>query len=44
MTLLLAMAFAIPDYLVDHKFNKAIRSLPAMGIGMLLNVLGFHKK
>ena len=44
MALLLAMAFAIPDYLVDHKFNKAIRSIPAMGIGMLLNVLGFHKK
>ena len=42
--MLLAMAFAIPDYLVDNKFNKAIKSVPFMGVGMILNVLGFHKK
>ena len=44
LVLLLAMAFAIPDYLVDNKFNKAIKSIPAMGVGMILNALGFFKK
>ena len=44
LVLLLAMAFAIPDYLVDNKFNKAIKSIPAMGVGMILNSLGFLKK
>ncbi|MBQ8442440.1 MAG: hypothetical protein IJX29_03640, partial [Bacteroides sp.] len=44
LVLLLAMAFAIPDYLVDNKFNKAIKSIPAMGVGMILNTLGFLKK
>ena len=44
LVLLLSMAFAIPDYLVDQRFNKAVRSIPGMGIGMLLNVFGFHKK
>ena len=44
LLMLLAMAFAIPDYLVDNKFNKAIKAIPTMGIGMVLNVLGFHKK
>lgn len=44
LVLLLAMAFAIPDYLVDNKFNKAIKSIPAMGVGMILNALGFLKK
>lgn len=41
---LLAMAFAIPDYLVDNKFNKAIKAIPSMGVGMILNIFGFYKK
>ena len=44
LVLLLAMAFAIPDYLVDNKFNKAIKSIPIMGIGMILNFLNLNKK
>lgn len=44
LVLLLAMAFAIPDYLVDNKFNKAIKSIPIMGIGMILNFLKLNKK
>lgn len=43
LLLMLAMAFAIPDYLVDAKFNKAMKALPAMGIGMILNALGFFR-
>ena len=43
LVLLLAMAFAIPDYLVDNKFNKAIKSIPIMGIGMILNFLNLNK-
>lgn len=44
LVLLLAMAFAIPDYLIDNKFNKAIKSIPIMGIGMILNFLNLNKK
>lgn len=44
LVLLFSMAFAIPDYLVDEKFNKAIKAIPGMGIGMVLNALGLLKK
>ena len=44
LVLLFSMAFAIPDYLVDDKFNKAIKAIPAMGIGMILNAFGILKK
>lgn len=44
LVLLLAMAFATPDYLVDNKFNKAVKSIPIMGIGMILNIFKPNKK
>lgn len=36
---LLTMAFAIPNYLVDDKFNKAMKAMPIMGMGMILSLL-----
>lgn len=35
---LLTLAFATPNYLVDNKFNKAMKMIPVMGIGMFLNL------
>lgn len=43
-TFLLTLAFATPDYLVDDKFNKAIKVTPFMGLGMILNLLIGSKK
>lgn len=36
--LLLTFAIAIPNYLVDGRFNKAMRQVPILGFGMLLNL------
>lgn len=36
--LLLTFAIAIPNYLVDHRFNKAMRQVPVLGFGMILNL------
>lgn len=44
LVLLLSMAFATPDYLVDNHFNKAIKAIPGMGVGMILSALGIIKK
>ena len=42
--LLFTLALAIPNYLVDAKFNKAMKSIPALAIGMALNILFGRKK
>jgi cellulose synthase/poly-beta-1,6-N-acetylglucosamine synthase-like glycosyltransferase len=46
LTLLLLFAFAVatPNYLVDKKFDKAMRSLPMMGFGMMLALVGIGRK
>lgn len=36
--LLLTFAIAIPNYLVDARFNKAMRQVPILGLGMILNL------
>lgn len=36
--LLLTFAIAIPNYLVDQRFNKAMRQVPILGFGMILNL------
>ena len=42
---LLAMAFATPNYLVDEKFNKAMKALPFIGMGVIFNLFfGFNRK
>lgn len=38
LALLLALAMAVPDYLVDKKFKKAIRKTPFLGLMMAVNV------
>ncbi len=43
-TLLLTMAIATPNYLVDNKFNKAMKAIPFMAIGMIFNILLGRKK
>ncbi len=35
---LLALAFAIPNYLVDERFNKALLQFPSLAFGMILNL------
>ena len=37
--LLFALAFAVPDYLVTPRFNKALRKAPLLGLLMALNLL-----
>lgn len=41
---LLTLAFATPNYLVDNKFNKAMKAIPLMAIGMIFNILLNPKK
>lgn len=36
--LLLTFAIAIPNYLVDDRFNKAMRQVPVLGFGMIWNL------
>lgn len=43
-TLLLTMAIATPNYLVDSKFNKAMKAIPLLAIGMVFNILLGRKK
>lgn len=38
LALLLSLAMAVPDYLVDKKFKKAIRKIPFLGLMMAVNV------
>lgn len=43
--LLFTMALAVPNYLVDAKFNKAMKAIPALATGMIFNILfGKRKK
>lgn len=42
--LLLTMAFATPNYLVDEKFNKAMKAIPFIGIGMIFTLFFGKKK
>jgi hypothetical protein len=44
LLLLFTFAVAIPDYLVDKKFNKAMHGIPLMGVGMALALIGIHRK
>lgn len=44
LTFLLVMAIAIPDYLVDKKFNKAMKAIPSLAAGMIFNILLKKKK
>jgi hypothetical protein len=44
LLLLFAFAIATPNYLVDEKFDKAMRGIPSMGIGMMLALVGIGKK
>ena len=37
------MALAIPNYLVDDKFNKAMKAIPVMAAGMIVK-LPFREK
>lgn len=42
LALLVALAMAVPDYLVDKKFKKAIRKIPFLGLMMAVNVFRTH--
>lgn len=42
--LLLTMAIATPNYLVDSKFNKAMKAIPLLAMGMAFNILLGRKK
>jgi len=42
--LLFAMAIATPNYLVDNKFNKAMKAIPFMAMGMIISILFGKKK
>lgn len=42
--LLLTMAIATPNYLVDKKFNKAMKAIPFLAVGMVVNILLGRKK
>lgn len=42
--LLLTMAIATPNYLVDKRFNKAMKAIPFMAIGMVFNLFFGRKK
>lgn len=41
---LFTMALAVPNYLVDNKFNKAMKSIPFLAMGMAVNILFGKKK
>ena len=41
---LLTMAIATPNYLVDSKFNKAMKAIPFLAAGMIFNMLLRKKK
>lgn len=41
--LLLALAFATPNYLVDDKFNKAMKAIPSIGLGMIISLFSSKK-
>ena len=38
------LPLAIPNYLVDDKFNKAMKAIPVMAAGMAVNFLFGKKK
>jgi hypothetical protein len=38
------MAIATPNYLVDSKFNKAMKAIPFLAAGMIFNMLLRKKK
>lgn len=38
LMLLFALAMAVPDYLVDKNFKKAIRKIPLLGLMMAVNI------
>ena len=40
----LTMAIATPNYLVDSKFNKAMKAIPFLAAGMIFNMLLRKKK
>lgn len=42
--LLFTMALAVPNYLVDDKFNKAMKAIPFLAMGMAVNILFGKKK
>jgi uncharacterized protein YneF (UPF0154 family) len=44
LLLFFAFAIAIPNYLVDKKFDKAMRDIPKMGFGMMLALVGIGRK
>ena len=44
LTFLLTMAIATPNYLVDSKFNKAMKAIPFLAAGMIFNMLLRKKK
>ena len=44
LVLLFTFALAIPNYLVDKRFDKAMRGIPLLGIGMFLAILGIRKR
>lgn len=43
-TFLITMAVATPNYLVDNKFNKAMKAIPFLAIGMIFSFLLRKKK
>lgn len=43
-TFLFTMALATPNYLVDNKFNKAMKAIPFLAIGMVISLLFGKKK
>ena len=36
---LFSLALAVPDYLVDNKFNKALKAIPLIALSTLVNVI-----
>lgn len=44
LVFLLTLAFATPNYLVDDRFNKAMKAIPVIGTGMMLSFLFGRKK
>jgi cellulose synthase/poly-beta-1,6-N-acetylglucosamine synthase-like glycosyltransferase len=44
LLLFFVFAIAIPNYLVDKKFDKAMRDIPKMGFGMMLALVGIGRK
>lgn len=44
LAFLLVMAIATPNYLVNNKFNKAMKAIPFLAAGMIFNMLLGKKK